>query len=192
MTSSTAVVHTEPPDSIPIFPIPALSIPKLQALGAVGLEKFYELNRQEFVMLVSVVYVGFLEQTSGMRKKKPSPEKLYKVFSASIQMVLTAASSRERSLRIKMQQEPGSNGLALEFLWNHMRKEKVFTWQDFYADDGDKAPKADGLVKDFVHFLIANAFRDGATTYISDDSRMLEARRVVEAINRGKQKLRAV
>jgi len=192
MTSSTAVVHTEPPDSIPIFPIPALSIPKLQALGVVGLEKFYDLNRQEFVMFVSVMYVAFLEQTSEFRKKKRPPDKLYDMFCANVQMVLTAASSREKSLRIKVQQEPGSNGLALEFLWNHMQKERVFTWQDFYADDGDKAPKADALVKDFVHFLIANAFRDGAVAYISDDSRMLVARQVVEAINRGKQKLRAV
>jgi hypothetical protein len=168
----------------------------VEAIRATGLDKFYDLNQDEFAKLVGVVYVGFLYRTADLRSERPALETLFGMFQAEIYMVMTAASPQRESLgfeRPETRDVIDGNGMAREFLWNHLRREGVVTWQDFYAEGKKTNPRVKGLVNDFVHYVIARAFADGAaTTYITSESNLREARRVVEDINRGRRNLRSV
>jgi hypothetical protein len=168
----------------------------VEAIRATGLDRFYDLNRDEFAKLVGVAYVGFLERTEDLRREGPAPKDLFTMFHGDIYMFMTAASPQRESLRFE---RPGTgdvideNGMAREFLWNHLRREGLLTWQDFYAEGKKANPKVKSLVEDFVHFLVAKAFEDGAATIcISNESNLREARRIIEDINRGRRKLRPV
>ena len=196
MNSRATTAQIGPPERVPIFSIPERSLLAVEALRVTGLDRFYELNRNEFTMLVSVVYVGFLQQTEQLRKGKPAPRKLYDILFSNIKMFLTVASPQWESLQLE---KPGKsnrvevNGLASEFLWSHLKREGLLAWQDFYADDKRKNPKVEGLVDDFVHFVIAKGFEeDAATFYISDESKLQQARRVIQAINRGDRSLKSL
>ena len=196
MSSRAITAHSGPPEPVPIFPIPELSFFSAAAINAAGLDKFHELNWEVFAQLVSVMYVGFMEQTAELRKRKPAGERLYKIFFASMKMILTAASPQRESLQMQKPEKSAVarvNGLAREFLWNHMMKEKVAAWQDYYAEGKRKNIKADKLVDDFTHYIIGKAFEEGAaTSCVLDESKLREARRVIQAINLGERRLRAL
>ncbi len=193
MSSVAATAHRGPPEPVPVFPIPELSLLAVQALRAAGLDRFYELNREDFTKLVSVVYVGFMERSAELRKKKPASKKLLSMFCAEIRMFLTAARPQWESLQLEKPEKSSvsENGLAAEFLWNHVKKEKLLTWQDFYAD-GKQKTKVVCLVNDFVHFVVAKVFEqpEKVTFYISDESNLREARQRIQEINRGDRKLK--
>jgi hypothetical protein len=192
MSTHAVAAHTGPPDPIPIFTMPGLSPLDVAALQTAELSEFYELNRADFTKLVTTLYVAFLERTAELRKKKPAPEKLFTLFCADVQMVLTAASPQWESLQIERPEKSNENGLARAFLWNHMRKENVLTWQDFYAEGKREIPKAKQLVSHFVHFVVVRAFEDGAVPCIPDPACVRQARNVVQEINRGKKDLKPV
>ena len=192
MSSGPVTALTGPPAQVPVFPIPKLSMFTLEVLEKAGLREFYELNVSEFKSLVAVLYVGFMEQSDELRKKKPNPEKLYKLFCSHVYVVLTAANPQAESLRLDPPKLTEENGIAREFLWNHMRREDVLTWQDFYSETKRKNPKAEALVHDFVQYIVNKAFADDTAGLIADKARLTEARRVVQEINRGKKKLRSI
>jgi hypothetical protein len=144
MSSQAVSAHTKPPDPVPVFTVPDMSLFAIEAIRRTGLEQFHDQNHKEFTMLVSVVYVGFLEHTAELRKQKPTRKSLFKLFFANIKMVLTASSPQRESLQME---KPGKanvkavNGIAREFLWGHLKREGVLTWQDFYSEGKKKKIK---------------------------------------------------
>jgi len=189
MTAGSPAPQTASQRAIPIFPIPPLSPLAIGALESADLVRFYERNHGEFAMLVCVFYAKFLESTEQLRQKSPSPEKLFRLFCAEIQTMLTAASPQAASFQVE--RRPSEvNGLAFEVLWNHLRRQGLTTWQDFYGDGRRRPPKVIGLVSDFVHFIVARGFENGARTCVSDASKLTHAQGIIRDINRGARQMK--
>jgi hypothetical protein len=184
MTAQPILRQSEPPTG-PIFPVPPVDIRIEEALNSADLVAFYEANRIEFVMLVAVMYANFLDKTVKLLPKRPKGDKLYVVFCSALKMVFTAAPPLAAyNLGIS----DGGNNLALQFLWLHLKRQGLTTWQDFYSETNHDA-RIDLLIKDFVHFLTARSFQDGACQLAADTAQLEEARRTISAINYGVKKL---
>ncbi|GAI04939.1 unnamed protein product, partial [marine sediment metagenome] len=88
MSSATVAPPAKPPEPVPLFPLPELSVENLALLEITQLREFCDKNANQFKSLVTAIYVGFVEQTAGLRKLKPTPESLYDLFCSHIYIVL--------------------------------------------------------------------------------------------------------
>lgn len=169
--------------AVPVFPVPALSPLAEGALEAAKLIEFHGKNRDVFAKLVCVLYADFLERTKDIRRRNPKGERLFALFCGHLEMVLTAASSQ-------VEKRPGGeNGLARALLLDHLRREGLAVWQDYFAS-GKHPPRVVQLMKQFVHYIAWKGFEDGAANHASNPTEVANARRVIEEINRGERELR--
>lgn len=191
------VITVEGPSGqpIPVFPIPDMSMFGLEAVKVAKLENFYHKNEIEFSQLVAVAYASFMDRTKELREWGPEPADLYDLFFAEVKMIMTAASPQSASLGIQPPQlKPGAmkNMIAFEFLWNHLEREDLKAYQDLYGSGRGEHSKVERLIDDFIHYMILNAFESDLTILcLRHSSKLMEACRVIEHINRGEKKLRA-
>jgi hypothetical protein len=142
-------------------------------------------------MLVCALYSGFVEETKELRQRKPKPDTLFELFCTNVYAVFTAANPQRVAFMVE-KGEVDVNGIAFEFLWEHLRRQGILTYQDFYGNGKRHPSKVVCLVRDFVHFVAAKGFENGAANCASDPSRSQEARRFVLEINTGVRKLKPV
>jgi hypothetical protein len=196
MSPRPSAGQTSGSSPIPCFPIPPLSLFGLNGLLRLKLNLFYERNVDDFIMLVCVLYAGFVERNAQEPLEgKRAGRKLFRRFCGELKMLLTAARPQSEALSIERPEKSAANvnGLANEFLWNHIKSEGLATWQDYYA--GSKKYEVVGrLVDDFVHFVIERAFADPGKCafYLSYESNLQQARRRIRELNEGTTKLKGI
>ncbi len=175
-----------------ILSIPSLSLLQIEPLASTKLAEFFEKNEKVFVQLVAVMYAASITE----ELRAASPQTLFELLCANMKMVLTAASPQWECMKMERPargEGPRVNRIALEFLLNHIKREGVATWQDYYGSRRKDLSKVNFLVDTFIHYIIWRAFKDGAATiYIRNESKLVAARGVIRKINLGEEYLKAV